>query len=189
MRSHAISHWFWCCFSLRSWADLVSFSAGEITRRFSLALASLPCQTHNAAGALPEPGKQSSIHMTKGSCGSCCACAGESRAPGLALSARLSCCPAMLTGPGDVFMPDVHFLPISSLERRRDSITFRSGRVVALLSDPQRRWSCKRMSLRGLRQLERRRDPMPVRSGPGAALVSDPQRAGAASPCVLGRPC
>ena len=179
------------------WADLVSFSAGEITRRFSLALASLPCQTRNVAGAVPEPAKQSCIHMPKGSCGSCRACAGESGAAVLALSARLSCCPAMLRSPGDVFRPDVHLLdsqedlvlPTSSLECRRDPMTFRSGRGAALLSDPQRRRSCKRMSLKGLRQVECRRDPMPVRSGPGAALFSGPQHAGAASSCVLGRSC
>jgi hypothetical protein len=43
------------------WADLVSFSAGEITRRFSVAFASLACQTCNVAGAVPEPAKQSCI--------------------------------------------------------------------------------------------------------------------------------
>ena len=43
------------------WADLVSFSAGDITRRFSLAFASLAGQTHNVAGAVPEPAKQSCI--------------------------------------------------------------------------------------------------------------------------------
>ena len=115
----------------------------------------------------------------------------------LALPARLLCGPAMLRGPGDVFVPDVHLqdseedlvLPTSSLECRRDPMTFRSGRGAALLSDPQRRRSCKRMSLRGFRQLECRWDPMPVRSGPDAALCSDPQHAGAASSCVLGRSC
>jgi hypothetical protein len=92
------------------WADLVSFSAGEITHRFSVALALLPCQTRNVAGAVPEPAKQSCIDMATGSCGSCCACTGESGAAVLALSARLSCCPAMLRGPGDVFMPDIDLL-------------------------------------------------------------------------------
>jgi hypothetical protein len=113
-RSHAMSLWLWCCCSLRSamspelqvhepWADLVSFSVGEITRRFSLALASLPCQTRNVAGAVPEPAKQSCIHMAKGSCGSCCACAGESGAAVLALLGSPLMLPRDALGPWRCF--------------------------------------------------------------------------------------
>ena len=55
-RSHGVSLWLWCSFSLRSatspelqvheaWADLVTSGNGEIPRRFALALAALQCQT------------------------------------------------------------------------------------------------------------------------------------------------